>query len=82
MYFYEEASIIANKHLNPAHPIRLAVAVSKSLLYRHLLGSDDKAPAIAEDAYEKALLCLHKLPNELKSYLNEKIKLLNVFIYE
>ena len=37
LYFYEEATIIANKHLNPAHPIRLAVAVSNSLLYRHLL---------------------------------------------
>ena len=82
MYPLKEASIIANKHLNSANPIRLAVAVSKSLLYRHLLGSDDKALVIAKDAYEKALLCLAKLANELKPHANEKIKLLNVFIYE
>ena len=63
---FEESYEIACKNLSPAHPITIAIASSFYVLQHLRLVSDDKALAIATEAYNKGLSHLHELPEELK----------------
>ena len=63
---YEEAWKIANENLNPAHPVRLMQAYHFSDCSYYLNNSVDKALAFAKEAYEKGLLFLPELSEELK----------------
>ena len=64
---YKEASTIAEKHLNPAHPVTLYIADS----YRkcHLA----KALAISEEACEKGHKCLSELSDEYLKCESERL---------
>ena len=78
--FHEEALKIANEHLNPAHPIRLNVAVNYSLFCYNKLDSVDKALAVAEEAHEKGLSCLPKISDEIKLDSEERLESLKEYI--
>ena len=60
LQLYEEALKIANEHLNPAHPIRLNVAINYSLFCYYKLDSVDKTLAVAEEAFFVFPKCLMK----------------------
>ena len=77
---FEEANEIANKNLNPAHPIVIDVARYYSIFTYHILGSVDQALNIATEAYDKALSKLPELPKELKSWANEILERLSAKI--
>ena len=71
---------MAKKNLNPAHPTVIDVANYCSDFYYCLLGSVYKAYKISTEAYNKALMKLFKLPEELKSWANDILKLLSAKI--
>ena len=77
---YEEASKIANDHLNPAHPIRLYVAFGFSRFYYYQLHSADKALAISKEACEKGQHYLSELSKDLKYHGEKCLKLLSELI--
>ena len=54
MKLYEEASNIAEEHLNPAHTVTLIIACEFS---QFLLNSVDKGLAILKEAYKKGQSC-------------------------
>ena len=70
---YEEASKIAEEHLNPAHPVRLLIAYGLSIFHYKILNSVDKALAISKEAYEKGQPCLCQLSEELKSSTEDNL---------
>ena len=74
---FEEAYEIANKILNPAHPVVIDVAISYSDFIFCLLGSVDKALNISTEALNKAETKLPELPDELKSWANEGLERLS-----
>ena len=79
---FEEAYEIANKNLNPAHPIVIDIAISYSEFIYHSLGSVDKALKIATEAHDKALPKLSGLSEELKKFAKKRLELLSEEINE
>ena len=73
---FEEAYEIANKNLNPAHPVAIDVAGYYSIFTYHILGSVDKALKIATEAHDKALSKLPELPEGLKNTANSRLECL------
>ena len=82
MSLFEEAYQIANKNLNPAHPVSILVADYYSRFNYYLLGSADKALNIATEAHNKALSNLSELPEELKDCVTNKLERLSEKINE
>ena len=68
----QDASDFARENLNPAHPVRLDIELSLSEVYKYLLkedkyliNSDDKALAVAKEAYDKGSSRLSELEESL-----------------
>ena len=79
---FEEAYEIANKNLNPAHPVSIDVAGYYSEFNFRLLDCVDRALKIATEAHDKALSKLSKLPEELKDCATKKLECLSAEINE
>ena len=76
LQLFEEALKIAKEHLDPAHPIRLNVAVNYSRFCYYSLDSVNKALSFAEEGHGKGLWYLSELPDELKNRLESlKVKI-------
>ena len=74
---YKEASEIAAKNLNSAHPVAVNI-VTKFFEFQSVLDFSPEARSIAIDAYEIGLSNLHKLPEEehLKDQAKDRLELL------
>ena len=71
---YQDASNFAKENLNPSHPARLSIEFNLSEVYKHLLNKEDKALAIAKDAYDKGSSCLSELDKSLSSVAEDRLK--------
>ena len=77
---FEEATIIANEWLNPAHPVRLYIADCYSRFTRELLFNDDEASRISREAYDNAQPYLANLINSLQNPAEEQLEYLRMDI--
>jgi len=59
--FYTDALEIAQKELNPTHPIRLGLALNFSVCHYEILKDKNKACDLARDAFDKAISKLDEL---------------------
>ncbi|XP_060620825.1 14-3-3 protein gamma-like [Anolis sagrei] len=61
---YEEAQEISEWHLEPTHPLALAVALNHSVLHYEVLNNAEKATKLAKAAFDKAIAGLETLSLE------------------
>jgi len=61
---YKSASEIAEKSLQPTHPIRLGLALNFSVFYYEIYNSPEKACNLAKQAFDEAITELDSLPEE------------------
>ena len=61
---YKEANTIANKKLNPTHPIRLGLALNFSVFYYEILNSPERACRLAKTAFDEAIAELDTLSED------------------
>ena len=61
---YKEANNIANKKLNPTHPIRLGLALNFSVFYYEILVSPERACRLAKTAFDEAIAELDTLSED------------------
>jgi len=59
--FYEKALLLAQKKLNPTHPIRLGLALNYSVCFYEVLKDKQKACDLAKTAFDQAISKLDKL---------------------
>jgi len=59
--FYEKALTLAQKKLNPTHPIRLGLALNYSVCFYEVLKDKQKACDLAKTAFDQAISKLDKL---------------------
>mmetsp|Transcript_8957 Transcript_8957/g.14521 ORF Transcript_8957/g.14521 Transcript_8957/m.14521 type:complete len:276 (-) Transcript_8957:329-1156(-) len=59
--YYTQGSNLAEDHLKPTHPIRLALALNHSVCYFEILKNQKKACEIAKKAFDEAIAQLDKL---------------------
>lgn len=58
---YRDASDLVITHLDPAHPLRLGIALNFSVFYYDVLHSLDRASQIARQAFDDAMTALNGL---------------------
>jgi len=61
---YKSASDIAEKNLQPTHPIRLGLALNFSVFYYEIYNSPERACNLAKQAFDEAITELDSLPEE------------------
>jgi 14-3-3 protein epsilon len=59
--FYAKALVLAQKKLNPTHPIRLGLALNYSVCFYEVLKDKQKACDLAKTAFDQAISKLDKL---------------------
>ena len=71
---YEEASKIANDHLDPAHPLTLLIAHRSATIHYYLLVDAVKALDIMRQARKKAERRFNQLPEEIRAPAERSFK--------
>jgi len=61
---YKSASDVADKELQPTHPIRLGLALNFSVFYYEILNSQDRACQLAKQAFDDAIAQLDTLSED------------------
>ncbi len=64
MASYKAANEIANKGMEPTHPIRLGLALNFSVFYYEIMLQPDKACSLAKQAFDDAIAKLDSLDEE------------------
>ena len=71
---YQEASKIANDHLDPAHPLTLRIAYLSAVFHKCILGEVVEALDIMRKARKKAQRRFNQLPDEMRPDAEKSFK--------